>query len=485
MPNKHRMMAIFSFLLVSGFVFTSLASYYVSRDSLLSEIRGSALPLTSDTIYSEIQRDLLQPISIASFMAHDTFLRDWVTQGENDEAKIRQYLAEIMHKYGTFTAFFVSEKTSTYYHANGVLKKVRPDEERDRWYYRVRAMSQPFEINVDPDLANSDAMTIFVNYRVFDREGNFIGATGVGLTVTAVKRLIEDYQLRYHRRVFFSNRQGDIVLHGSGFPDGWKSLSTIPGLAPHIAALLASRSLSFDYQGPNGLVLSNVRFIEDFGWYLLVEQDERENTGAIYRALVVNLLICAGITLVVLFFTHRSFRTYQAAMERMASTDKLTGCHTRAAFDILFAQARKNAERTGGALSLIIMDVDWFKNINDSYGHLMGDQALRQVAEIFRRSVRQSDVICRWGGEEFLVLLPQCDLAQAAKIAEAIRAAIDAERICAGEARFSLTASFGVGTYRPSEAEDVLLQRADDALYRAKKEGRNRVVTEDQAAPKA
>ena len=140
MQRKNRLILIISFLLVAGFAITSLGRSYVSRTSLRFQITQNQLPLTSDNIYSEIQRDLLRPVFISSLMAADTFLRDWVIHGETDTTEITRYLKEIQDKYHTFTSFFVSERTRIYYHANGILKKVSPDEPRDAWYFRVRKM---------------------------------------------------------------------------------------------------------------------------------------------------------------------------------------------------------------------------------------------------------------------------------------------------------------------------------------------------------
>ena len=161
-------------------------------------------------------------------MASDTFMRDWVIGGEVGEQKITKYLKEIKTNYKTVTSFFVSEKTKTYYHADGILKKVSPEEQRDIWYFRVRGMKNDYEINVDPDLANKDAMTIFINYRVFDYDRNYIGATGVGLTVRAVKDLIEVYQKKYNRTIYFIDSKGEIKLAGSVIPSAqpvWSSIT--------------------------------------------------------------------------------------------------------------------------------------------------------------------------------------------------------------------------------------------------------------------
>jgi len=98
-------------LLITGFMATSLTSYFVARDSLANNISEQMLPLTSDNIYSEIQRDLLRPILISSVMATDTFVRDWKLQGELEPQRIIAYLAEIQQEYDTITAFFVSEES--------------------------------------------------------------------------------------------------------------------------------------------------------------------------------------------------------------------------------------------------------------------------------------------------------------------------------------------------------------------------------------
>lgn len=166
-------MTVIVSILACGFLVTSLAGYFTARSSLRSEITGSSLPLTSDNIYSEIQRDLLRPVFISSLMASDTFLRDWVISGERNPDEMVRYLREIRDSYGTVSSFFVSDRTGRYYNQDGILKTVRRDEPRDLWYWRVRDMENDYEINLDIDLANNDALTIFINYRVYDFNGVF------------------------------------------------------------------------------------------------------------------------------------------------------------------------------------------------------------------------------------------------------------------------------------------------------------------------
>jgi diguanylate cyclase (GGDEF)-like protein len=165
--------------------------------------------------------------------------------------------------------------------------------------------------------------------------------------------------------------------------------------------------------------------------------------------------------------------------ERMASTDSLSGLTNRRAF---FEQAKSPVHychRNALPVSVIVLDLDHFKQINDTRGHVAGDTAIHHAAQLIRTSLRRSDLCCRWGGEEFVVLLPDTPLDEALHVAEKLRKAIEALPVPLPDEDIALTASFGVAE-GPGEL-DRLINRADAALYRAKREGRNRVVCADPA----
>jgi hypothetical protein len=304
-------------LLVVGFLLTSHASFFVSRVSLRSQISLNDLPLTSDNIYSEIQRDLLRPVFISSVMATDTFLRDWVIGGEVGEQHIIKYLREIQREYNMFTSFFVSEKTRTYYHSNGKLKTVSPDEQRDTWYFRLKDMQDDYEINVDPDLANKDAMTIFINYRVFDYEKNFIGVTGVGLTVRSVKNLIELYQQKYNRTIYFIDKDGEVKLAGSGFDIGSTNLSQQEHFPLFKEKFGLENPSSFTYKKGGDVIHTNIRHIDELNWYLVVEQSEQQAIQNIFTVLFINIVISLAVSAAVLLLVALSIRAYKKRLETL------------------------------------------------------------------------------------------------------------------------------------------------------------------------
>ncbi|MBN2816645.1 MAG: diguanylate cyclase [Campylobacterales bacterium] len=161
--------------------------------------------------------------------------------------------------------------------------------------------------------------------------------------------------------------------------------------------------------------------------------------------------------------------------EKKASVDTLTGLYNRSKFGELFNLAYKNMLSRESPLSLLLIDIDHFKVINDSYGHNRGDDVLVAVAHTLSMTLRNIDIVCRWGGEEFVALLPTADLKQALLIAEKIRKNIK-------ELEFTfvkdVTASFGVSEVRRKEGMLEAIERADKALYMAKNSGRNRVVSE-------
>lgn len=159
---------------------------------------------------------------------------------------------------------------------------------------------------------------------------------------------------------------------------------------------------------------------------------------------------------------------------RLASTDELTGLHNRRSFNEFFPLALSAARRHDHPLSLISIDLDNFKPVNDNFGHSVGDQLLKEFATLVLSTVRVEDFSVRWGGDEFIILLPDTTCEAAFVLAERIRAAF--EQSADWVSPLVVTASFGVAQLQEGEEGDALICRTDDAVYRAKGEGGNRVV---------
>jgi len=164
-------------------------------------------------------------------------------------------------------------------------------------------------------------------------------------------------------------------------------------------------------------------------------------------------------------------------LHRLAITDPLTGVFNRRHFFQLAEAEFERAVRTQQPVSVVLMDIDHFKNVNDTHGHQNGDLVLRNIAEACRGNLRQMDVLARYGGEEFIILLPNMDEEHALKAAEKVRKIVENMNIEITESEISITASFGVASLiQQDKGIDELIDRADKNLYLAKESGRNRVV---------
>jgi diguanylate cyclase (GGDEF)-like protein len=164
------------------------------------------------------------------------------------------------------------------------------------------------------------------------------------------------------------------------------------------------------------------------------------------------------------------------SLEHLSVTDVLTGLGNRRLLQIRMDEERERIRRYGAApFSLVILDIDFFKKINDAHGHLVGDAVLKLLSAEISRAIRKVDTAVRWGGEEFAIMLSNAPLAAAVGFCERLRAAVERMELVNG---ISLTISLGISEYVPEEDESALLERADRALYSAKHKGRNRVEIE-------
>lgn len=473
MHIKKTMVALISALIFLGFMTITLLNYYVSKDKAIDAMTTKELPLTSDNIYSEVQRDLLLPKIVSSAMANDAFLKAWIESGEKDRVIITKYLRDLALKYGAFTSFLVVDKTLNFYYPQGFVKKLSPQEPRDRWFFRVRKMSSEFEINIDPAEAHNDELTIFINVRVNNDANEFIAAVGLGLTIDLLKTRLNDYRERYGNEVYFLTKEGQIILH-SNDQYRQKNIQEISSFSKLSADILKRDNGEFRYSSKQGEVILQTRYIDDLGLILAVEANVNDLTKGIFVNLWINLLIGFVIAALILWVLLKALNNYQAKLESLAWRDQLTGLLNRAALVANYKKIRSRATTRKSAL--ILIDIDYFKSINDDFGHLIGDEVLSLVSKILQSSVRGADKLARWGGEEFVVLVRDSDLSLAKELAERLRVALRDDEAIRGLLNKPLTASFGVTLCDFQEDLFFNIGNADTNLYQAKSNGRNCVV---------
>jgi diguanylate cyclase (GGDEF)-like protein len=179
--------------------------------------------------------------------------------------------------------------------------------------------------------------------------------------------------------------------------------------------------------------------------------------------------------------THLALKQYRDRLDSLnqelyhrATEDALTGMYNRRMMSDYLDYEINRAVRTGGTLAVLLADIDHFKAVNDTHGHDCGDAVLQQIASVLRGNLRDQDIVARWGGEEFLVLLPDTDAAGALTVAEHLRSRVETRSLSCGGAALSITMTFGAAEYSPEKERTQLVKEADLALYQGKRQGRNR-----------
>ncbi|WP_417760192.1 diguanylate cyclase domain-containing protein [Shewanella sp.] len=471
--KRLKTLLLFCGVLFAVFFVMSWSSYQVATSAVTHQIEKNSLPLTSDNVYSQIQRDLVTPIFIARLMAHDTFVRDWALQTTPAAEPMQRYLTEINKRFGTFLSFFVLEKDNRYFLPDRVLDVTQLPGNKD-WYQQVKQLpaEQYYRVDIGHDPDHPERTDIYIDHLVYDYDGNQIGITGVGLSVNEVRKLITRYQQKYQRTIYFVDAEGTVVLqsHASHL----SSLAQREGISEIYPKLFQQESNSYHFYDSEGKVYLHMRLVEEFGWYIVVEERENSSQTRLFLQFLINIGIALVVTAIVLLVSLLTQSGFQRRLARAASFDPLTGASNRRAGEAIFSTMRKHSHSL--PIALMLVDIDHFKQINDSHGHEVGDQMLMRLVEHCRRHVRESDIICRWGGEEFVMLFAQCEQVKANELAERIRQGVEQLAFNLDGKRLQMTISAGLVMVGEQGKLAHWVNQADEALYRAKEQGRNRVI---------
>lgn len=475
MNFKQRMLFAVTALIVLGFSISAIASFKLAQQQALTTLIQQEMPLTLDNVYSDIQRDLLMPQLVSSLMANDTFLHNWVNTGEQDIAEIASYLSNLKEKYGLFTAFFVSERSRRYFYADGLLKIISDKNPLDNWYFRFRNAPGESELNIDPDMSNANQLAIFINVKVHNKNNALVGITGVGLNIENVKTQLDAYYRKYGKSVYFLNKDGQLILSG-GNASVEKNIYKKGGIKDFAAQILntAEGTFSYPYQGKNYVLIT--RYVKELDLLLCVEAESGKITQAQLQPLIINIVTSLFLLLIILYLILKTIKRYQDKIEKIAWRDHLTGLLNRSSFIQEYQKEAFRCKRHNSNMVLLMIDVDFFKKINDRHGHLQGDKVLKQCASILKKGLRITDIVARWGGEEFLVLLPETSLFEAAQTAERLRLLVAKDPVLNNLTGTGITISAGLSVFDVTQSMDWHISIADKQLYKAKDSGRNCIV---------
>jgi diguanylate cyclase (GGDEF)-like protein len=355
-------------------------------------------------------------------------------------------------------------------------------------YFRKSIAGAPdYEFAFDTETGARD---YYASHPILTKDGKVVG---VAVLVKSLDAFETDLR-QFDRPYFFIDPDGVVVMSNRPNalrrtfwpPPAEKQSAAIqhfgpPGGKPMVEHEIADATWT-NVDGERNYIRR--RFANHSQWSLVILKPTHEIFASRVLGIIITLLVTI-MTLIYLLGKERSVHDTVQMDNRLrlqelardlgykATTDPLTGLPNRLKFDQALASEMTRAERYKSPLSLVLFDVDHFKQVNDSHGHQIGDKVLTQLSRFVPNLIRSNDLLARWGGEEFVILLPGCEGSMAFQAAEKLRSAI-AQVVF--EKVGSVTCSFGVGQYVPGEPVTAFLARADDALYRAKVSGRNQVV---------
>lgn len=448
---------------------------YIGIGSVVAE-QSRVQQQSVSPVFDLVRDELLRPFYIAETFANTVDFVATMEAEDFDEATLLSRLQAMEQKLG-LSFFVASERTRKQYFSNGnTLDLV---EGNVAWYFQAKARDRDFMA----DLGQVGDVHLFFDVKMRGDNDEFLGYVGVGKRVQQFLESFDRYKAMYGYDFLFVNDNDEIML--SSLPELVVTDAYIPTLDAldwfqHGDDSSASHDSEIIQVNDQDLLVSEFG-IKELGWRLLLLSPLEARQSQTTRAFLSNAL---AALLIVLFFAGgvaALMMLYKRNLENQAQIDLLTGLPNRTYVQRYFNQLK----RSGTTLCAIIVDLDRFKEVNDSLGHEAGDLVLQAAATVLAGAAREKDIVGRWGGEEFVMLIATESEDTGRDIAERARKELAALEIPTRESTVSITASFGVA-FGDAKAESMaaLLAKADDAMYQAKLDGRNlvRVYTPETAS---
>ena len=425
---------------------------------------------------------------------------DGVTGAAAD--RLRQFLlSRVQQKDSPLEGLLVSDASGRWVIATGNDAGPAATEADSAYFHHHRSHPGRGAHIGQPSLSRSSGQRVItVSRRIDDREGQFAGIVRASIPVQHFQRYYKRMSLGAQGMVTLATTDGAVVARTPARPGGAGDHVRAAPWYRHVrdsgkeqgAVMLTStvdgieRLHSFQRSARYPLIVNAALGKDEIlaEWWRVTWQECVAVASVMAAAYLIWLWVIGQVRVrerleATLYSTQQALETQNAALERLAHTDGLTGLHNRRHLDERMAAEIARAAREGTSLSLIMMDVDFFKRYNDRYGHAAGDDCLRTVARVLAATVnRPADLAARFGGEEFAVLLPNTTAEGARQLAEAICRGVHATGLEHGASDFgTVTISAGVATAIPAPGDEarMLVEKADAALYQAKEAGRNTV----------
>lgn len=418
---------------------------------------------------SLIVDQLLKPLHVSQTLVEAKELQELVLSDEIDEAAMFAMLKRIEQEFG-MGFFIASEVSRTQYNSNGT--KLALEEGKVDWYFRYKNWEQ----DAIADIGQWEDPHFYIDLKIYNDKQEFMGFFGISKSLDSFVGIFDEYKKQHGYDFIFVDQDNNIAL------------SSDPELIVDKTTFTTLESLDW-YQGldleklPGGslnnalvrvdgkdALIAEVK-VDPFGWtmYLLTPLQARQTE--ISRSFVVSVVTLLVIIFALFLLIYHLLYYFKQDMQKNFQTDPLTRLPNRNKVELRYAEMLDQKKPVG----VVLIDIDHFKAVNDTHGHNAGDTVLRQISAMLQGQLRDGDVVGRWGGEEFVLLLPDTTPEQSFEVAQKLRESMANMTASTGSISLQITASFGVSHTETVRPLTEILGYADDALYQAKRDGRNMV----------
>ncbi len=467
-----RYIAVTFFVTIITIILTSYLTFKEIINSHNKQQHSAITPL-----FSLVTSEIIRPLNIAYFMANNRFVIDYAQGDDIKKAYIISYLQKISSSYNML-AFIALKNHDLMLDSNA--KETMLSSKDAEWFHRLKDLPG----DQFTDIGNAEDPHLYFDNRILDQNNQFLGFTGVGIDLNYFANKFREYNERFGFELYFVDENNLVTLSSDNImkteshhrKDATTKLSDLPWHQALVKDGTIDNNLSSSvmYTTEDGVLITQMP-IQELSWRLFIVSPPASDQNEYWKIFVERFIIFFVIVFIFYIILLNIIKYLKSRLVKDSETDFLTQLPNRSHIHGRFNEiSQKN-----NTLCVVLADIDNFKQINDSYGHLVGDDVLRMISDQLSQTLRQIDTVGRWGGEEFIILLPDTSASQAQVIVERIRKKIAdiSFPISTTSGSFNTTVSFGICEL-PLQERTIkdYISGADKALYKAKNNGRNQSV---------
>lgn len=401
--KKNFLLLVTSTILIISFGFSTIVSLR-SMEVLVRENNRDNSVIYANEVSNAVIDVFSEAIAVSQSL-NNTFIRDFLKNDRNlsiqeQSALLRRYLSDIVYKFGYSTAFMADAKTMAYYSEHGYSKTIDINNPDDDWYQPFKDSGKVYELNVDNDQANFNRLTIYINMRIVDNSGEFIGVCGVGVPMKQVMTLLQSLEAQSDISIKLVSPDGVVRVARSG-------QLVFQRTEEELRAMLKKYDYSqmYYYEPKKEDGYTIVKYIPEGDWFAVIDY-EGGKSFASSTMLFKNLMTCLIVLLAVLVLVNSILNRFSKHTERFAEEaleDSLTGLKNRRSYALEIEKLNKQQSLEN--VSVATMDINGLKLTNDSFGHTAGDDLLRGASSAMKAYFGKNGwKIFRTGGDEFIAI---------------------------------------------------------------------------------